>query len=288
MSGPWIQQPPQVRCERSYAESFNNRNEASDSIVAAIRNYKKKLGTVHVSYSVTYKNFMDVTYDTNGDQASLKITAKPVSGMTYEVPSWTMEGAKRRKVYRSSLFSPGRSLTDSGTVIYDGKRLEVLSGRYRDIVKTFDDPCAIGEITFRENTGGLYLDYDQYLNGSIGPMGTFFYGYLTVFGGEVQKEREVVDGHECVVIAYPNIGADLKYRFYLDAGHDYIPRKLEQYVDRKLYRRIDGYRYKEINGVYLPMEVAITDYAVKKPYVGKVVGVLWMKVNDIRMGDSAL
>ncbi len=81
--------------------------------------------------------------------------------------------------------------------------------------------------------------YDQYLNGSIGPMGTFFYGYLTIFGGEVLDKRENVDGHECVVIVYPHIGSDQKYKFYLDPELGFCPRRLEHYFERELYRKID-------------------------------------------------
>jgi hypothetical protein len=119
-------------------------------------------------------------------------------------------------------------------------------------------------------------------------MGTFFFGYLTVFGGEVLDNREKVDGHECVIIEYPNIGTDLKYRFYLDPEFGYIPRKLEQYVERKLYRTVDSYRYEPVDGVYLPVSVTITDFAVKKPHTGKVVGtcVMNVKPGTIRLNEA--
>ena len=223
---------------------------------------------------------MKVEYNEYDDQASVDITEEPVSGMTYDVPLWIMNDGKRRKTYRSELFSTTRSLSDSGTIVYDGEKLDVLSGRFKSICKSFDDPYNIGEKTVRENIGGLYLDYDQYLNGSIGPMGTFFYGYITVFGGEVLEEREVVDGHECVVIVYPNVGVDQKYKFYLDPEIGYNPRKLEQYFERELYRKIDKYSYESIDGVYLPVSVTITDYAVKKPHIGKIVGRCSMNVRE--------
>lgn len=221
---------------------------------------------------------MDVEYDEYGDQASVEIKKEPVSGMTYDVPVWIMKDGKRRKIYTSILFSTEKSLSDSGTVIYNGKILQVLSGRFKKYCTTFNDPFMIGEKTYRENTGGLYLDYDQYLNGSIGPMGTFFFGYITVFGGEVLDSRESVDGHECVVIVYPNIGVDQKYKFYLDPEIGYMPRKLEQYFERELYRKIDSYSYEQVKNVYLPVSITLTDYAVKKPHIGKVVGTTIMKV----------
>ena len=130
----------------------------------------------------------------------------------------------------------------------------------------------------RENVGGLYTDYDQYFNGSIGPAGTFYYGYLRILGGEVLPERETVDGRECVVVRYPHLGSDQVYKFYLDPKLGYRPWRLEQYFDRTLYRRIDDYRYVPANGAWLPVSVRITDYAVKDPGKGRVIGVTVMRV----------
>jgi len=278
ITAPGIQQPPVVECKYSYAEKFNNRNSENDTIVSEIRKQKDLIRNLSVSYSIDYKSFMDVEYDEYGDQASVEIKKEPVSGMTYDVPVWNMKDGKRRKIYTSILFSTEKSLSDSGTVIYNGEGLQVLSGRFKQYRYSFDDPYNIAEKTFRENTGGIYLDYDQYLNGSIGPMGTFFFGYITVFGGEVLDSRESVDGHECVVIVYPNIGADQKYKFYLDPEIGYMPRKLEHYFERELYRKIDSYSYEQVKNVYLPISVTLTDYAVKKPHIGKVVGTTIMKV----------
>ena len=280
VTNPSIQRPPVVACERSYAEIFNNRNTESDTIVASVKEQKKFLRNLSVSYTIDYKSYMDVEYNEYGDQQSVKITKEPVSGTTYDVPVWVMSDGKRRKTYRSELFSGRHSVSDSGTVLFDGEKLNVLSGRYKQYCKTFNDPYNIGEKTFRENVGGLYLDYDQYFNGSIGPIGTFFYGYITVFGGEVIEKREMVDGHECVVIVYPNIGTDQKYKFYLDPEIGYNPRRLEHYFERELYRKIDGYIYKSFDGMNLPISVTITDYAVKKPHIGKVVGTCLMRVKE--------
>jgi len=286
LTDPEIQQPPVIACKRSYAEEFNNRNKESDTIVAAIKKQKKLIKNLNVSYTIDYKSYMDVEYDDSGDQSSVEIKTEPVSGMTYNVPMWIMNDEKRRKTYTSELFNLTRTVSDSGIVIFDGKKIRALSGRFKQYCKSFDDPYNIGEIVFRENIGGLYLDYDQYLNGSIGPIGTFFFGYITVFGGDVLEKRENVDGHECVVIVYPNIGADQKYKFYLDPVLGYNPRKLEHYFERELYRKIDGYKYEYHDGVYLPVSVNITDYAVKKPHLGKIVGKCTMKVNKISVNDD--
>ncbi|MBT4485771.1 MAG: hypothetical protein HOC71_19045 [Candidatus Latescibacteria bacterium] len=286
VNSPGIQQPPVVVCKRSYAEEFNNRNNKSDTIVAAIKKQKELIRNLKVSYTIDYKSFMDVEYDKLGDQKSVNISKEPVSGMTYVVPLFIMSEGKRRKTYTSELFSSARSLSDSGTVVYDGEKLQVLSGRFKQYCTSFDDPYNTGEKIFRENTGGIYLDYDQYLNGSIGPMGTFFYGYLTLFGGKVFEKRENVDGHECVVIVYPNIGSDQEYKFYLDPELGFCPRRLEHYFERELYRKIDGYSYKSYNDIHVPVSATITDYAVKKPHIGKVVGSCSVKVNSISVNGD--
>ena len=135
--------------------------------------------------------------------------------------------------------------------------------------------------------GGLYLDYDQYLHGAIGPGGTFWYGYLAVFGGIVAEERQVVDGRECVVVTHPHMGSDQVYTFYLDPALNYSPRRLEQRFEHELYRRIDYSGYREIDGIHYPTGAEITDYCVKGTDTGKVVGRLTMEVTDITLnGDS--
>ena len=137
---PGIQQPPVVECKRSYAEEFNNRNAASDDITARIRASKESIKKLNVSYDIDYKSFMNVAYDASGDQKSISVTEEPVSGISYEVTRWIMADGRRRKTYKSESFSSSRSLSDSGTVIYDGDKLKVLSGRFKDICKSFDDP----------------------------------------------------------------------------------------------------------------------------------------------------
>jgi hypothetical protein len=288
VTGPGIQHPPVVPCKRSFAAEFDNRNEPSDSIISALRKQKAMVRSLSVSYTLEYKSYMNVRYDKYGDQASVEVTSEPVSGIRYDVPVWIMQDGKRRKTYTSKLFSAARSLSDTGTVLFDGEKTLVLSGRFKQHSTPNEDIYNVGEKTFRENVGGLYLDYDQYLNGSIGPIGTFFFGYLTVFGGDVSDKKVRVDGHDCVVITYPNIGSDQICKFYLDPEMGYCPLRLEHYFERELYRRIDGYSYERIKGIYLPISVTITDFAVKKPHIGKVVGTCTMKVkpSSIRLNEQ--
>lgn len=288
VTGPGIQQPPIVVCERSYAEEFLNRNSENDRIITTVQRQCDLIRNLQVSYFIYYRSYMEVNYEQNGDQGSIRVTEVPVSGITYEVPLWIMHDGKRRKTYHSKLFTTTHSVSDSGTIIFDGEKLTALNGRFTSQCKSFPDPFNVGENPVRENVGGLYLDYDQYLNGAIGPGGTFYYGYLRILGGTVSDKREMVDGYECIVVKYPHMGADQMYKFYLDPELNYRPRKLEHYYERKLYRKIDGYQYESFNGTYLPTSVTITDYAVKKPHIGKVVGVCTMKVNQdkIRINEE--
>jgi len=287
--GDGIQEPPVLPCKKSYAETFNNRNEKSDSMVEIIQAQKQRIGTVSVAYTIEYESYLDVTYNNYGDQTSVRIQTEPVSGFTYNVPVFEMDGIKRRKEYRADWFSASQSMSDSGTVVFDGEILEVHGGRFDGNETVIPDPDCVGDKVFRENYGGTYLDYDQYLNGAIGPIGTFFYGYITVFGGKVKDSTELVDGHECVVVEYPQIGADQIFRFYLDPELGYLPRKLEQYCNQLLWRRIDRYRYVMDDGVWAPIEVTITDYGIKKPIIGSMVGKTVMKVKNgtMRINDQS-
>lgn len=275
---PGIQQPPVLACTRSYAEEFNNRNEASDSMVARIREQNARIRSVRAAYTVEYESFMEVGYAPDGDQETARIHDRPVSGFRYDVSAWSQENGNRRKTYTMTLFAGERTETDAGTVVFENGTLRAPNGRFARTIPVFEDPHHIGEKVFRENTGGICLDYDQYMNGAIGPMGTFYYGYLTLFGGAVQEKRETVDGRECVVVIYPNIGSDLKYRFFLDPEIGYLPRKMEQFVERELWRRVDGYVYEQRGAAHFPTTVVMTDYAVRKPHIGAVIGKTVMRV----------
>ena len=102
---------------------------------------------------------MEVNYDQDGDQTSILVKKEPVSGITYEVPLWIMYNGKRRKTYRSELFTTSLSVPDSGTVVFDQGKLTVLNGRFAAQCKSFPDPYYVGEKPVRENAGGLYLKF---------------------------------------------------------------------------------------------------------------------------------
>ncbi|MCE5252579.1 hypothetical protein LLG96_20440 [bacterium] len=278
IEGPGIQVPPTVACEYSWAEEFLHRTDETRAVIAAIDSVNSRIKTINLAYTLIYRSFMYSEYDSSGNQTAFELKDKPVSGFDYAAQSWNWDNGKRKKMYTCYLFGGGKTLSDSGTVIFDGRRVHALSGRFAYPGPSDPDAPAVGEPPCRENIGGLYLDYDQYINGSIGPAGTFYYGYLRILGGEVLGEREMVDGRECVVVRYPHLGQDQVYKFYLDPGLGYRPLKLEQYFDRQLYRRIDDYRYVPTDGMWLPVSVRITDYAVKKPEEGRVIGVTVLRV----------
>ncbi|MFC1542042.1 hypothetical protein ACFL50_06295, partial [Candidatus Latescibacterota bacterium] len=280
-----VQQPPVVKCERSYAEEFLSRTPEIESIVSAIEHENSRIGSIIASYTINYASYLNVTWNEHGDQESVSISQTPVSKLHYEVQRWVSNKTSRCKTYFSQCFAGNEAVVDSGTVLYDGETLTVMNGAPAAYVRDIDDPDNTGEHPTRENIGGLYLDYDQYLNGAIGPGGTFYYGYLRILGGDVKDETVMIDGHKCVVAVYPHLGADQVYSFYLDPELGYRPRKLEQIFESKLYRTIDGYEYRKINDIALPVKACITDYVVKGPHTGEVAGRLTMTVNNIVVKD---
>lgn len=290
ITGPGIQIPPTIACENSWADEFIHRTDKTVTVISAVDSQNEQIKSLQVSYTVEYRSFMEAEYDDSGNQVSVKIRRNPVSGTSYEASHWSMAEGKRRKIYSSELFSGVETMSDSGTVVFNGSVVHALSGRFKTENPAREHEQMIGEQPLRENIGGLYFDYDQYLNGSIGPAGTFYFGYLRILGGEQFDETEIVDGHECVVIRYPHIGSDQVYKFYLDPKLGYRPWRLEQYFNTMLYRRIDSYVYVSDNGINLPVSVKITDYAVKKPNVGKVIGITVMNVKpgSLKLNDRSL
>lgn len=279
IEGPGIQVPPTIACEYSWAEEFLHRTPETKAIIAVIDSVNDKLKKIELSYTVQYRSFMSAQYDSSGNQIDFDLKAEPVSGTDYTAKESLWDNGKRSKSYTSNDFYGEKARPDSGTVLFDGRNVHVLSGRFKPASAAGEDKHPQGELPSRENVGGLYLDYDQYLNGSIGPAGTFFYGYLRILGGEVAKEREVVDGHDCIVARYPHLGTDQVYKFYLDPEIGLRPRRLEQYFDKMLYRRVDSYVYTSADGVYIPVYARVTDYAVKKQSEGKIIGVSVMTVD---------
>ncbi len=288
IKGYGIQQPPVIPCEKSWAEGFLCRGDTTRMVVAELDRQNSRIRNLDLSYTIEYRSFLDAKYDKSGNQISAKIRPKPVSGTDYQA-RWSLVSGKRQKTYRMAMFAGGKSLADSGTVFFDGDRVRVPGGRFKTDSRLIGDARQVGERPARENLGGLYLDYDQYLNGAIGPIGTFYYGYLRILGGAASPKTALVDGHECLVIRYPHLGADQVFTFYLDPSIGYRPRKLEHYFERRLYRTVDNYRYEKIDGLYLPVSATITDYAVKDPIAGKIAGTCIMRVvpGSLRLNGNA-
>jgi hypothetical protein len=277
IKGYGIQLPPSIPCEKSWAEEFLHRNDTTEKIISEIGRQNAKIRILDLSYLIEYRSYMNVKYDNSGNQLSVEIGQKPVSGTLCKA-RFVMNREMRYKKYISELFDNDITQADSGIVLFDGERVHVSGGRFKTDSRGIGDIHQVGERPIRENAGGIYLDYDQYLNGAIGPGGTFYFGYLRILGGEVLPEKEMVDGHECIVIKYPHLGTDQIYKFYLDPLLGYRPRKLEHYFERSIYRRIDNYRYENMGGITLPVSATITDYAVNGSCRGKIAGVCTMNV----------
>ncbi|MFA6471501.1 MAG: right-handed parallel beta-helix repeat-containing protein, partial [Candidatus Latescibacterota bacterium] len=231
LKGYGIQLPPSLPCEKSWAEEFLHRNDTTEKIISEIERQNGLIKILDLSYLIEYRSFMNVKYDSSGNQISVKIDPEPVSGTTCQA-RMVMSRGMRYKKYASELFNDGKTAPDSGVVVFDGERVRVSGGRFKTDSRDIGDIHQVGERPTRENIGGLYMDYDQYLNGAIGPGGTFYFGYLRILGGEVLPKKEMVDGHECIVIQYPHLGTDQIYKFYLDPSIGYRPRKLEHYFER--------------------------------------------------------
>lgn len=288
IKGYGIQYPPIIHFEKNPYDEFVCRNDTILMIVTELDRLNESIETLDLSYSVEYRNFLEVKYHRSGGQSSAKVMKNPVSGFDYHA-RWFYSMGRRHKTYRMTLFDGRKTRADSGRVYFDGERVRVSSGRFKTDSRLIGDPRRGGTCPGRENPGGLPLDYDQYLNGAIGPLGTFYYGFLRIFGGNQPREKAVVDGHECLVIGYPGFDAEQTHRFYLDPAIGYRPRKLEQYSRGRLRRSVDSYTYENIGGMFLPVRVTVTDFAVKEPYIGKIAGVCVMRVDpgSIRLNGNS-
>lgn len=275
--GHGIQYPPAVSVAEPRDAHFPVHNDTLRAVVAEIDRRNALIRSLGVSYTIEYRNFLKVKRDRAGNPVSETVAASPVSGTDYRAYEMISPDG-RRKSYRMRMFAGRKAVVDSGMVFFDGERVRVPSGVFKTDSRLIGDINRIGERPVRENIGGIFLDYDQYLNGAIGPGGTFCSGYLRMLGGRVLPARGTVDGASCVVIRYPPLGEDQYYLFYLDPLLGYRPRKLEQYCAGRLFRRIDGYRYETVSGIPLPVAAAVTDYAVTGRYAGKAAGVCVMTV----------
>jgi hypothetical protein len=277
VKGYGIPYPPLAAFDDSAAERYIAANDTTRAIAAEIDREKKSIRTIEVSYTITCRSFLTPGADSPGGGCGTVIAKTPVSGTDYSA-LFVLENGARRKDYRMTRFAGAERRTDEGTVTFDGDRVRSAGGAFGTDSRLAGDIPRIGEHPVRENPGGIFLDYDQYLNGAAGPDGTFFTGFLRLFGGAVSPGREVVDGVPCVTVRYPALGSDRYFVFLLDPDIGYRPRRIDRYIGGVLARRIDGYSYARAADVFVPVSAVVTDYAVSGECAGKIVGTCVMKV----------
>ncbi|MFC1651028.1 nitrous oxide reductase family maturation protein NosD [Candidatus Latescibacterota bacterium] len=267
-----IPQPLIVEVKDSYGREVLSMNEDIVELIGKIDRENAKIRTVRASYKITYEDYMDVTVDSRNDPRGFKTTSgeNPVRTIEYNVPEWTMNGSRRDKRYSEVVSVNGTSKEDSGRILYNGSYLEATGGQFAGLYNSAPDKNFIGEKPFREAPGGFYRDYDQFIKGAFGAIGTNYNGLLRIMGGIIGEKPENIDGHDCIAVRYPHIGKDQYMMFYLDPNAGYRPRKMEQYCNEVLYRVMDSYTYKSFaGGIYLPLGVTVTDYVVSGPEAGK-------------------
>ncbi|MBN1292390.1 MAG: hypothetical protein JXB48_11170 [Candidatus Latescibacteria bacterium] len=278
-----IPQPLIVQCANSYGREVLSLTENIVELIEKVDIENAKIQNLNASYKITFESYLDLKPDKSGTIKSYtaKPSGQPVIHIEYDVSEFRMEGSLRFKKYSEKGTVNGETYEDSGTVTYNGSHIEATGGRYDGLYETQDDPLFIGEKPFRETPGGLYRDYDQFVKGAIGTLGTFYHGYLRIMGGKIEQNKAVIDGNECIIVRYPHIGKDQYFLFYLDPSVGYRPRKMEQYYNGKLYRRIDSYRYKAFSDdIFLPVQLKITDFVVAKNYRGEIAGQLSLQVRE--------
>ena len=164
----------------------------------------------------------------------------------------------------------GESTADGGVIRFDGSCLSAEGGRFASLYDGNPDPLFIGERPFREAPGGFYRDYDQFVYGEVGTTATSIIGLLRILGGKFAEGTVTVDGHECHVVRYPHIGKDQYCLFYLDPKIGWRPRRMEQFYNESPFRVMDRYDYHDCGeGIFLPVHVSVTDYAVQGENIGK-------------------
>ncbi|MFA6472594.1 MAG: hypothetical protein WCU00_11180, partial [Candidatus Latescibacterota bacterium] len=281
MRDPGLPQPPQVACEGSFGREVLALGDDILELIRKVDAEQSKIHNVEASYRIEYEGFFEPKPDADG-QTKLAFTAnKPAVKVNYEVSEWTAKGNKRSKSYHERVVLGNEEFTDTGAIKFNGSYIEADGGRFAQDFKGKPDALFIGDRPFREAPLGIYRDYDQYYLGSIGPMGTFFNGYLRVLGGRIEKKKQQIDGHSCIVVRYPHIGKDQYFLFYLDPELGYKPRKMIHFYNGKPYRVIESYRYRQFPGdIFMPVYLTVTDYAVKGSQPGIRVGGWKLEVNE--------
>jgi hypothetical protein len=281
MRDPGIPQPPQVACEGSFGREVLALTDDILDLIKKVDAEQARIRDVEASYRIEYEGYLEPRSGAEVKTELLFSGDKPAVKVNYEVSEWSMKGNKRSKSYHEKVTAGADEFIDNGVVRFNGSYLEVTGGRFADDFKARPDVFFIGDRPFREAPLGIYRDYDQYYQGSIGPMGTFFNGYLRVLGGRIEKKKQPVDGHPCIVVRYPHIGKDQYFLFYLDPELGYKPRKMIHYYNEKPYRVIESYRYLQFPGnISMPVYLTVTDYAAAGPNAGKKVGAWILEVNE--------
>ncbi|MFC1539165.1 nitrous oxide reductase family maturation protein NosD [Candidatus Latescibacterota bacterium] len=278
-----LPQPLVVEVKDSFGREVLSMNEDIVRLIDNINRENAKIRTVSASYKITYKEYMDISVDNRNDPHSFKPASEnnPVRTIEYTVPEWTMNGNRRDKRYREVITVNGSKTEDSGRIRYNGSFLEVTSGQYAGLYNNPPDKLYIGENPYREAYGGFYRDYDQFIKGAFGTIGTNYIGLLRIMGGKIEEKTVDIDGYECIAVRYPHIGKDQYMMFYLDPNTGYRPRKMEQYYNEVLYRVMNSYTYKSFDGgIYLPLEVTVSDYVVSGPDTGKKAASWELEVNE--------
>jgi hypothetical protein len=281
MRDPGLPQPPQVPCEGSFGREVLALGDDILELIRKIDAEQAKIHDVEASYRMEYEGFLEPNIGSNG-RTELRFSGeKPAVKVNYEVSEWTMKGNKRSKSYHERVSHGKEEFSDTGAIRFNGSYLEVSGGRFAKDFNSKPDALFIADRPFREVPIGMYRDYDQYFRGSIGPMGTFINGYLRVLGGHIEKDKQEINGHSCLVVRYPHIGKDQYFLFYLDPEIGYKPLKMIHFYNGKPYRVIESYRYRKFqDGIYMPVYLTVTDYAVKGPQTGKKVGGWKLEVNE--------
>jgi hypothetical protein len=278
-----LPQPPTVEIKDSFGREVLSMEKNIVDLIGKIDRENKKIDSVSASYKITYEDYLDVTVDSRNDPVRFTAVSEdtPVRTIEYAVSKWAMNGSKRDKQYREVVTVDGKQTVDSGKVRYNGSYLEVTGGQFAGLYDSPPDKLFIGENPFREAYGGFYRDYDQFIKGAFGAIGTNYNGLLRIMGGRIAEKTVSVDGHECIAVRYPHIGKDQYMMFYLDPDTGYRPRKMEQYCNEVLYRVMDSYTYKSFDGgIYLPLEVTVTDYVVAGKEAGKKAAVWELAVDE--------
>ncbi len=280
MRDPGLPQPAAITMANSWGREVLSLNDTIVRLTATVDSLNARIGTLAASYRITYESWLDIVPDDKGDTSAFILSPTPVVRVEYDVPDWRMDGSRREKDYRERITFRGATTEDAGRIVYDGTALAAESGRFAALYDGVPDSLFIGERPSRETYGGFYRDYDQYVKGAIGPIGTFYNGYWHIMGGVVKEGREPVDGHECIVVRYPHIGKDQYYLFYLDPAIGFRPRKMEQYNHERLCRVVDGYVWQAYSGgMYLPLAATVTDYAAKGNFTGERIAVCHLEVD---------